>query len=104
MRAVLAEPLLSGGDENASSARDIEYVRDLGRVAHDGPLQIANPVYAEVIPREFTYAVQETFMDRCDAKEGHLVLFDRTEGKPWADKLFRREEPMDGGAVTVWGM
>ena len=44
------------------------------------------------------------YMDRCGAEEGHLILFDRTEGKPWADKLFRREEPIDGGAVTVWGM
>ena len=214
----VVEPLLSGGDENASSTRDIEYVRDLGLVAHDGPLRIANPVYAEVIPRELTWAVQETlpqetawyvdasggldvvallaafqaffrehsehwvgrfdyreagpqlllqaflqrvvngggriereyglgrgrtdllifwpqsgctrkfvveckvlhkglertvrdglaqtaaYMDRCGAEEGHLVLFDRTEGKPWADKLFRREEPVGGGAVTVWGM
>ena len=44
------------------------------------------------------------YMDRCGAEEGHLVLFDRTEGKPWTDKLFRREEPVDSGAITVWGM
>ena len=214
----VVEPLLSGGDENASSARDIEYVRDLGIVAYDGPLRIANPVYAEVIPRELTYAVQATlpqetawyvdasggldvvallaafqaffrehsehwmgrfdyreagpqlllqaflqrvvngggriereyglgrgrtdllilwpqsgrtrkfvveckvlhkslertirdgleqttgYMDRCGAEEGHLVLFDRTDGKPWADKLFRREERTEGWAITVWGM
>jgi len=214
----VVEPLLSGGDENASSTRDIEYVRDLGIIAYDGPLRIANPVYAEVIPRELTRAVQETlpqetawyvdasggldvvallaafqaffrehsehwverfdyreagpqlllqaflqrvvsgggriereyglgrgrtdllilwpqsgrtrkfvveckvlhkspertvrdgleqtvgYMDRCGAEEGHLVLFDRTEGKPWADKLFRREERIESWAITVWGM
>ena len=44
------------------------------------------------------------YMDRCGAEEGHLVLFDRTEGKPWADKLFRREESVGGGEITVWGM
>ena len=45
------------------------------------------------------------YMDRRGAEEGHLVLFDRTEGRPWTDKLFRREERIAGeGAITVWGM
>ena len=52
-------PLLSGGDEREFSARDIEYVRDLGLVARKSPLRIANPIYAEVVPRELTYAAQE---------------------------------------------
>ena len=51
-------PLLSGGDEREFSARDIEYVRDLGLIASGGPLRIANPIYAEVVPRELTYAAQ----------------------------------------------
>ena len=55
----VVEPLLSGGDERDFSARDIEYVRDLGLVASDPPLRIANPVYAEVVPRELTVAAQE---------------------------------------------
>ena len=54
------EPLLSGGGANESSARDIEYVRDPGLIAERGPLRIASPVYAEVVPRELTSAVQET--------------------------------------------
>ena len=53
------EPLLSGGEERRFSARDIEYVRDLGIIARDAPLRIANPVYAEVVPRELTSAAQE---------------------------------------------
>ena len=44
------------------------------------------------------------YMDRCGAGEGHLVVFDRTEGKPWSDKLFRREEKQRGVSITVWGM
>lgn len=52
------EPLLSGGDEFEFSQRDIEYVRDLGLIAVDDPLRIANPIYAEVVPREFTAAAQ----------------------------------------------
>ena len=44
------------------------------------------------------------YMDRCGATQGHLVVFDRTEGKPWSEKLFRRDEKHRGAAITVWGM
>ena len=44
------------------------------------------------------------YMDRCATAEGHLVLFDRTEGKSWDDKVYRREETEGGTPVTVWGM
>ena len=55
----VVEPLLSGGDRRAFSGRDLEYVRDLGLVARAGPVRIANPIYAEVVPRELTWVVQE---------------------------------------------
>ena len=220
----VVEPLLSGGDERAFSARDLEYVRDLGLIARDDPPRIANPIYAEVVPRELTYPVQaglvqdvawyvdagggldvhkllgafQTFfrehsehwlgrfdyaeagpqlllqaflqrvvnsggriereyglgrgrtdllivwprggrgapgaeedrfvveckvlhksldrtvreglqqtagyMDRCGTPAGHLVIFERSEGKRWEDKLFRREERLDDRTITVWGM
>ena len=220
----VVEPLLSGGDERAFSARDLEYVRDLGLIARDNPPRIANPIYAEVVPRELTYAAQaglvqdpawyidtegsldidkllaafQTFfrehsehwlgrfdyveagpqlllqsflqrvvnsggriereyglgrgrtdllvvwprrgpagleapedrfvieckvlhksldrtvregleqtagyMDRCGSPAGHLVIFDRSEGKPWEDKIFRREERIGDRAIIVWGM
>ena len=57
----VVEPLLSGGEERRFVDRDLEYVRDLGLVARDRPLRIANPVYAEVVPRELTQVVQEEF-------------------------------------------
>ena len=44
------------------------------------------------------------YMDRCATAEGHLVLFDRTEGKSWDDKVYRREENEGGAPVVVWGM
>ena len=214
----VVEPLLSGGDDRTFSARDLEYVRDLGLVASDDPLRIANPVYAEVVPRELTCAaqaglVEDTawyvdadggldlvkllsafqaffrehsehwmarfdyreagpqlllqaflqrivngggriereyglgrrrtdllvvwpqgaharrfvieckvlhrslertigdgleqtagYMDRCGAEAGHLVIFDRDEGKSWEEKLFRRVESVGGAEVHVWGM
>ena len=43
------------------------------------------------------------YMDKCRAESGHLVIFDRDESKPWEEKLYRREESLDGRNVTVWG-
>ena len=43
------------------------------------------------------------YMDKCGAESGHLVIFDRDESKPWEEKLYRREESLDGRPVTVWG-
>ena len=226
----VVEPLLSGVGESESSARDLEYVRDLGLIARDDPPRITNPIYAEVVPRELTYAVQANlvqdpawyvdaeggldvdellaafqaffrehsehwlgrfdyaeagpqlllqaflqrivnsggriereyglgrgrtdlllvwprggapgrggagedaarrfvieckvvherkglahtlregleqtagYMDRCGTRAGHLVIFDRGEGKTWDEKIYRREEPCDGRTITVWGM
>ena len=57
----VVEPLLSGVGERHFTDRDLEYVRDLGLVAQDRPLRIANPIYAEVVPRELTWVVQEEF-------------------------------------------
>ena len=214
----VVEPLLSGGDKRGFTARDIEYVRDLGLVAQYAPLRIANPIYAEVIPRELTWAAQEGlvedtawyidtdgnldlvkllaafqaffrehsehwvarfdyqeagpqlllqaflqrivngggriereyglgrgrtdllilwpqgdgvrrfvveckvlhkglertiregseqtagYMDRCAAEAGHLVVFDRDEGRSWEEKVFCRRELAGGVEVVVWGM
>ena len=55
----VVEPLLSGADRRAFTDRDLEYVRDLGLVAQDPPVRIANPIYAEVVPRELTWIAQE---------------------------------------------
>ncbi len=55
------EPLLSGAEERRFIDRDLEYVRDLGLVAQDRPLRVANPIYAEVVPRELTWVIQEEF-------------------------------------------
>ena len=224
----VVEPLLAGGGPPEFSGRDLEYARDLGLVAVDMPLRIANPVYAEVVPRELTWTAQEgmaqdpswyadpsgglemekllaafqeffrehsehwverfqykeagpqlllqaflqrivnsggriereyglgrgrtdllvlwpasdggrrtgqrprehkyvveckvlhkglertvaegveqtaRYMDRCGAAEGHLVVFDRREGRSWEEKTFRlARTAQDGTEVGVWGM
>ena len=55
----VVEPLLSGAGAGSATARDLEYARDLGLVARDAPVRIANPIYAEVVPRELTWITQE---------------------------------------------
>ena len=55
----VVEPLLTGSETRALTDRDLEYVRDLGLVARDRPIRIANPIYAEVVPRELTWVAQE---------------------------------------------
>ena len=60
------EPILVGAGQQAWSDEDLAYVRDLGLVAQDvgGRPRIANPIYAEVVPRHLNYAVQETLPQR----------------------------------------
>ena len=211
------EPLLSGADPRDLVADELQYVRDLGLVAPDDPLRMANPIYREVVPRELTFGTQATmtqttasymaadgglnltllledfqdfyrqhsehwedrygykeagpqlllqaflqkvvngggriereyglgrgrtdllilwpqgsrvqrfvveckvlrrslestidegaqqtagYMDRCGAEAGHLVIFDRENGR-WEDKLFRKPATADGVTIEVWGM
>ena len=214
----VVEPLLSGGEQRRFTDRDLEYARDLGLVATQAPIRIANPLYAEVVPRELTWVVQEelaletawyvaadggllvdkllaafqaffrehsehwverfsyreagpqlllqaflqrvvngggriereyglgrgrtdllivwpqggrerrfvveckllhrnlehtisqgleqtaAYLDRCGGEAGHLVIFDRVDGRRWEDKLFHRRESAAGFPIEVWGM
>ena len=54
--------MLGGSLSGGYSLRDLEYVRDLGLVTGQGEVRMANPIYAEVIPRELT-AVQESELE-----------------------------------------
>lgn len=44
------------------------------------------------------------YMDSCTADEGHLVIFDRDQTKPWSEKVFSRSESYQGRTIQVWGM
>ena len=223
VRRVVA-PMLTGAAGRGSYAdrqRDVEYARDLGLLAQHDAKRIANPIYAEVVPRELTWVAQDdveaqaawfvtagggldvdklleafqrffrehsehwtqrfdqyreagpqlllqaylqkvvngggrvereyalgrgrvdllilwphggrerrfvveckvrrgglertiragveqtrSYVDRCRAESGHLVVFDRSEARTWEEKIFRREAPagVGGAPVTVWGM
>ena len=39
------------------------------------------------------------YMDKCGAKEGHLLIFDRRENRTWEEKIWR--ERIEG--IEVWG-
>ena len=216
-------PMLAGSGNWDYSFRDLEYVRDLGLVASEGTVRIANPIYAEVVPRELTAALQSgleaqvdpawsvnadgsldlagllsafqgyfrehaeswveryghaeagpqlvlhaylqrvvnsggrigreyavgrgrtdlliewsqgpmrpskyvieckvrtakvgldrlvregreqvaTYMDRCGAESGHLVIFDLRPGQSWVERLYRKDPEPGGRPITVWGL
>ena len=44
------------------------------------------------------------YADRCGADQAHLVIFDRTPGKPWTEKIFRQEQVYRDLPISVWGM
>ena len=54
----VVEPLIMGSESRAA-ADDIEYTRDLGLIARDAPVRVANPIYAEMMQRELTDVAQE---------------------------------------------
>jgi hypothetical protein len=58
------------------------------------------------LEQTITTGLEQTwaYMDRCAASEGHLVIFDRTPGKPWEDKMFHRHEHVREHSIHVWGM
>ena len=98
----VVEPLLSGAGGQAR-AHDLEYVRDLGLVAHDSPVRIANPVYAEVVPRELTWITQEELSEETawyvdpggGLKVGELMAkfqeFFRRNSEHWKDRFQYQE-------------
>ena len=60
VRSVI-EPLISGAFHAENIADDdIMYVEDLGLISRKKGLEIANPIYAEIIPRQLTYSLQRT--------------------------------------------
>ena len=59
-------PMLAGSSKQSWAVRDLEYVRDLGLVASDYPVRMANPIYAEVIPRELTLPLEATMAGSVD--------------------------------------
>ncbi|MCY4454042.1 MAG: ATP-binding protein [Immundisolibacterales bacterium] len=101
----VVEPLLSGAEAADSiAADDLQYVRDLGLVARNGPVAIANPIYREVIPRDLTWTTQEMSIHHDPAwyvgpdgtlRVGELLAafqaFFREHSEHWVERFQYRE-------------
>ena len=102
VRRVVA-PLLAGGGQTEFTGRDLDYVRDLGLVAQDMPLRIANPIYAEVVPRELTWTAQESMVQdpawyvdasgglELDKLLGAFQEFFREHSEHWVERFQYKE-------------
>ena len=96
-------PILAGSDESRYTALDVEYVRDLGLIARDPPIRMANPIYAEVVPRELTWLAQGDlthdpawYVDGSGALRLDKLLeafqdFYRANSEHWAERYGFRE-------------
>ncbi len=98
------EPLLASSDVAVDLPQDdIEYVSDLGLVRVDGTCRIANPIYAEVVPRELTYSTERTLAQRTVwyvRPDGSLDVwallkafqeYFRRNGEHWTERFAYRE-------------
>ncbi len=70
-------------------------------------LKVLRRSRAQVIREGLAQA--QDYADRCGADETHLVVFDRTPGKAWSKKIFRKKEVYkapDGreNIIGIWGM
>ncbi|MBF0390466.1 MAG: ATP-binding protein, partial [Desulfamplus sp.] len=45
-----------------------------------------------------------SYMDRCGTVDGNLLIFDRTEDKSWEEKIFYKEQKVQGKVIKIYGM
>ena len=43
------------------------------------------------------------YAKRAGADEAHLFIFDRESGRPWDERIWRRDEKAEWWGITVWG-
>jgi len=110
IRKVL-EPILTGNDpEDDVFDDDIQFVKDLGLVAPGaGMLEIANPIYREIIPRALTAATEAFLPVRRGAyiaQDGRLLWDELLDGfttfwKSNAEWMLRRQPYSEAAAQLV---
>lgn len=44
------------------------------------------------------------YMDINNATEGHLIIFDRNSNASWDEKIYHKQESLNGKNINVWGM
>lgn len=98
------KPLLMGTqDPNLIPMDDVDYVVDLGLVEKRGQLEIANPIYQEIIPRTLTYSTQLTISHQSTwyiGPDGRLEMdkllsafqqFFREHSESWVERFDYKE-------------
>ena len=98
-------PILAGDPQSEKQAvDDISYVEDLGLIVSRPQIEIANPIYREVIPRMLTYPIQtglsqetewyvssETgLLDMAKLLEGFQAFF-RENSEHWTERFDYKE-------------
>lgn len=62
------QPILANSEDEAALSQiaddDIQYVEDMGLIKRDKPYRISNGIYKEVIPRELTWARQQSLLQQ----------------------------------------
>ncbi len=92
------DPLILWPEGDGPSDLWSKFVVECKVLFHEGKRQSLEGTIAKGLEQTLRY------MDRCGSEAGHLIVFDRTEGKRWAEKVFRRAVRRDGRTVIVWGM
>jgi type II secretory pathway predicted ATPase ExeA len=100
----VVETLLVGSEEPRDIPRDdMDYVEDLGLIRRRPTIEIANPIYREVIPRELTGSTQETISQeaawyvlpdgRLDIEKllGAFQEFFREHSEHWVERFDYKE-------------
>ncbi len=70
-------PILSGESEvEVFKTDDVQYLRDLGLIRASRPIQVANPIYREIIPRELIASADEIipYETAWFVEDGRLVM------------------------------
>lgn len=100
----VVEALLAGSEAPRDiPADDIDYAVDLGLIRKSPSLELANPIYREIIPRELTRSTQETMVQEAAwyvAQDGRLDLdrllsafqeFFREHSEHWLERFDYKE-------------
>ena len=97
------EPLVSGESEAAVfRADDVQYVRDLGLIRRTPPIEIANAIYREIIPRELIASADEfiPYQTAWFVEDGNLAMdkllesfqeFFREHSEHWVQRFDYKE-------------
>ena len=76
----------------------------------DGPVQrivLELKIRRNSLERTIADGLRQTweYMDRCGSvDEGHFILFDRTVGKSWEERIWHEVRDYNGHRICVWGL